>query len=293
MTNTSAPAGWYDAGTPGRLRWWDGSQWTAHECEAQARPVTAETSRSAALPTQPLHDPGIPMGWYAVPGTAETRWWDGGHWTAYRIAGGTPRGSWYAVEPPGVAYAFGVIFLALGLVQASLALVSPSAVLAAVGPLLLGVFWLSAAIALSAVRGRPAPAMAAADPEAVQPLPGRAEGPGAGWVPLTPRLSRWWSGARWGEYVLESGRVRPTHGGARTFRVLKVMAAVALWGGLLVIAAGVVLLATGWLGSATWIGALVLIGGVAFAVVGAILIPVVHSRRHALLLPEQAPAPSV
>ncbi|WP_085510801.1 DUF2510 domain-containing protein [Plantibacter flavus] len=25
---TAAP-GWYEAGTPGKLRWWDGTQWTA------------------------------------------------------------------------------------------------------------------------------------------------------------------------------------------------------------------------------------------------------------------------
>ncbi|WP_159501864.1 DUF2510 domain-containing protein [Microbacterium sp. 18062] len=30
MTNPSSPPGWYDAGVPGQLRWWDGAKWTEH-----------------------------------------------------------------------------------------------------------------------------------------------------------------------------------------------------------------------------------------------------------------------
>lgn len=58
----TAPAGWYDDGS-GRLRWWDGQQWTEH--------YHVGNPRTAA-----------PAGWYDD-GSGRQRWWDGQEWTEH------------------------------------------------------------------------------------------------------------------------------------------------------------------------------------------------------------------
>ncbi|MFE6689131.1 phospholipid scramblase-related protein [Streptomyces sp. NPDC057743] len=51
MTQTNIPAGWYadPQGTPHQLRWWDGSQWTAHTHPGQQ----AHSQEQAGQPAQP------------------------------------------------------------------------------------------------------------------------------------------------------------------------------------------------------------------------------------------------
>lgn len=73
----AAPPGWYEL-DDGRLRWWDGSDWTAH---FQAAPSSE----------------GAPAGWYDD-GSGRQRWWDGIAWTqhfqpARALASGTPQAS--------------------------------------------------------------------------------------------------------------------------------------------------------------------------------------------------------
>lgn len=298
----SAPAGWYPSQHPGRLRWWDGAQWTEHECDAPAQAV--HTSQDVHM-SQDVHTPqttpavpaniGASPGWYPVPGVGEVRWWDGQHWAAYSIGKRGPRGNWYATEPPGVAYVFSTIFLALGLLQLGLATVASGSLFTSIAPLLLGAFWMSAAVALSIVRGRPDPAAdTVVTAPVVQPLPGHVEGDGAAWIALTPKLSRWWSGARWGEYVAEANRIRPTHGGAKTFRVLKIMAWLVVAVGIIAALVGVallVLLPPDLLSRV--IGVIVLCSGLLLAVVGGILFPIIQLRRHALLLPAHPPTPAL
>ena len=65
----AAPAGWYDDGS-GRLRWWDGQEWTQQYYTA-APPVAA------------------PAGWYDD-GSGRQRWWDGQDWTEH-YQGSGPR----------------------------------------------------------------------------------------------------------------------------------------------------------------------------------------------------------
>lgn len=51
------PAGWYQEGVQGQLRWWDGEAWTEH-----------------------YQNKGIAPGWYDD-GAGSIRWWDGRNWT--------------------------------------------------------------------------------------------------------------------------------------------------------------------------------------------------------------------
>lgn len=78
MSDEPAPAGWYPDPT-GRaaLRWWDGTNWTAH--------AEAAKDASAAQPA------ARPAGWYVDP-TDESarRWWDGSSWTQETQADPTP-----------------------------------------------------------------------------------------------------------------------------------------------------------------------------------------------------------
>lgn len=46
----STPAGWYDDGS-GRLRWWDGTQWTEHFAPESAAPAETSAEPATAAPT--------------------------------------------------------------------------------------------------------------------------------------------------------------------------------------------------------------------------------------------------
>ncbi|KUL55446.1 Scramblase [Streptomyces sp. NRRL F-4489] len=55
MTNANIPAGWYadPQGTPHQLRWWDGSQWTAHTHPGQqAQPQEQQAAQAGPQPAQ-------------------------------------------------------------------------------------------------------------------------------------------------------------------------------------------------------------------------------------------------
>lgn len=72
-----APPGWYEL-DDGRLRWWDGSDWTEHF--------------QAAASSE-----GAPAGWYDD-GSGRQRWWDGIEWTHHfqpssALTSGTPHAS--------------------------------------------------------------------------------------------------------------------------------------------------------------------------------------------------------
>ncbi len=100
----NAAPGWYEAETPGRVRWWDGTQWTAHE--APAGPFA--TPQPAALPPA-----GPQPGWYPTkPG--ELRWWDGRIWTGSRVREGRAGIDWATLEQPVFGWVAGGMFLFAG-----------------------------------------------------------------------------------------------------------------------------------------------------------------------------------
>jgi hypothetical protein len=232
---------------------------------------------------------GPPLGWYPAPGDV-LRWWDGSRWTGLRVKNGVPGSDWATAEQPAAAWAFGSIFLALAALQfllgAMLSTVSPNGLLT----LALAALWIAIAVQSQAVRRIPAPTGEAVVIDAVRPLPGEEEGPGAGWFPIAPRFSRWWTGTRWAQYTGTVHGVRPTFQGARAYRVLLIVSWILVGLGVLAVLAGIVLL-VGADDSSLWaaIGVVVLVGAVLFVVLGFVMLLLTRYQRRLLLLPADPP----
>lgn len=269
----STAPGWYPVGDGGALRWWDGAQWTAHEM---------------AAPT----DAG--PGWYPARG-GELRWWDGTVWTAMRVRGGVPGVDGTTTEQPALAWGFGAMFAGLAALQFALGAATSSVSYVGVTTVLLTLLWLTVAARTTYVRRFPAPdASTAVDLPVLHPLPGEADGPGAGWYPVGAKATRWWTGTRWAQYAHTTFGVRPTFHGARAYRnlvitylVIAIIGIVALVVGIAVWIAGASLAADG--PTPLIIGIFTTIGGVILALAGTFGTLMSKRQREVLLLPENPP----
>ncbi|MDT0157754.1 DUF2510 domain-containing protein [Microbacterium sp. ARD32] len=296
----AAQPGWYPAGIPGRERWWDGLQWTAYEREvaAPAAPIVPQAPPllQAQAPQAPAAQspqfaaiaqvPAPPMGWYAFPPSGQTRWWNGADWTAYKLKSGRPVADAYATEPPSMGWVLGGMFVLLGLLNLMRALVDRSGLALALVFFAIAAVWMFGAGRDLARRRVAAPMTAPSVDGALRPLPGEADAVGAGWYPVTGAIQRWWTGAQWAHYVLERGRVRPTHFGPRSYRVAMVVSGVLGGMGLLALVIGIGIAATQ---DETAAGVALIAVGAAFVLVGAVLLISIRVRRYALLLPPKAP----
>lgn len=263
----NAQPGWYDAGVAGRERWWDGLQWTVHE---------------RAVPVQ-----GTPMGWYPVGGTSDVRWWDGAGWTPYRLRDGNPRPDAFAIEPGNTAIGLGIAFIVLSIAQFANSSRSEISFFA-VAPLFFlvaGVLWLAGGVRVSQTRKHPAPQTVPIFDPSTRPLPGEVEGAGAGWYAVSGQITRWWTGARWSQYVGQKFGVRPTHAGPRAYRVSMILGWVFV--GLAVLAAvlGFGMIAT----IGTLWGIAIAIPALVFGLVGALVLVLTYVRRYTMIVPPQAP----
>lgn len=285
----SAAPGWYDAGTPGRVRWWDGTQWTAHESDAPA-PVAAS---APPVSPPPAVATGPAPGWYVTP-AGPARWWDGRKWTALRTKKDGSHGSdWAATEQPALAWAIGAVFAGLGAVQLSLGLASPSASFGGFPTLLLAALWFGIAIQTSAVLRIPAPTTAPLMTDVFRPLPGEQEGPGAGWYPVSGTTTRWWTGARWSQYTHTKFGIRPTFHAPQARAALRrvgigifALAAVAL-------AIGVFFIVVGANDPADYtspvIGWVTAVGSVVFALLGVVVLAMTNYQTRLLFPPSEPP----
>ncbi|MFE6996341.1 DUF2510 domain-containing protein [Microbacterium sp. NPDC057659] len=272
----AAAPGWYPAGVPGRERWWDGLQWTSYE-----RDAVASAAPVATLPQQ------IPMGWYSFSASGEARWWDGLNWTPYRVRNGKPGADAYAMEPAGLGWAIGGLFAVAGLLYLFIGLFEPGNLLLAALFLLLGALWMVGAGRAAARQKIPAPTTVPLLDDVLRPLPGEAEGDGAGWYPVSGRtLHRWWTGTRWAAYISDRGRVRPTQAGPRAYLSAMIVGAVVGVLALVVMTIGIVLTAGG-----DDVGAPILTAlGVLLLFLAGVIVVSVWLRRYALILPKAAPA---
>lgn len=280
-----APQGWYDAGVPGRLRWWDGTQWTAHE-----RAVTPQELMAPEPPSSPHleQSPQAPlMGWYPVTGRSEVRWWDGAGWTPYRIRDGRPRADAFAVEPGNTGLVFGFVFIVLGLTQLSTASISGNTVFS-IAPILFfiaGAVWLIGGFRTGQVRKLASPRTAPMLEPSTRPLPGEVEGTGAGWYPVAGRVTRWWTGSRWSPYIVQKFGVRPTLAGPRGYFTSMIVGWVFAVGGVICLILGLMTAAA----FGIVVGTFLITCGAVGILVGGILLPMIYARRYTMILPTQPP----
>lgn len=305
----NAQPGWYDAGVPGRERWWDGTQWSAHERPtptafpaAPPAPATPQTfAAPQPAPVQVATAYGAPTGpapgWYAMPGADEVRWWEGRWWTMFRIRAGRPGNDAFGAEQPSIALGLGVVFLVLGGAQFALSVRTGS-----FGPgfplLVLGVLWILAGAQGSALRRKPAPTTAPLHPDVAAPFVGQQDGVGAGWYRVHRRASRWWTGTRWAPYVFFDrwNGIRPTLHGPRTVRTTRIVAwvlaglgVIGLVGGILLLVAGAASSLPSTMTGFTVMGVAVLFFGLVLLACGISLLFMSRIQARILLIPD-APA---
>lgn len=284
----SAAPGWYDAGTPGRLRWWDGAQWTDHERDAVE---AAAVAPGAGVPQ--AAQTGTAMGWYQ-PASGPVRWWDGQKWTGMRFRrDGQPGIDWATSEQPAAAWAFAFIFLSLAISQFVLGTLAETVTFSGAGTMLLVILWFSIALTSTAVRRMPAPTGAPLVSDVVRPLPGEQEGFGAGWYQVAAGTSRWWTGSRWSQYTQTRFGVRPTFHGPRSYRLYVWLSGGMVALGVILLIVGIVLVSLGSdasdYGLTAVIGVVALLGGILFGVLGGVLLAFSPMQRRLLLLPTKAP----
>ncbi|MGQ7312715.1 DUF2510 domain-containing protein [Microbacterium arabinogalactanolyticum] len=227
-----------------------------------------------------------PMGWYAFPPSGQLRWWNGVDWTAYKLKNGRPRADAYAVEPPGMGWVLGGMFALIGLMNLLMGLLNPGMGALSIVWFAVSIVWFIGAGRDHARRRVPPPTTAPSVDAELRPFPGEADAAGAGWYVVTGAVLRWWTGTRWAHYVLDRGRVRPTHFAPRAFRASMITCAVIGGLGLLSLVGGIVLANTTEESDAGI--ALAFLGG-AFIFIALILLISVYARRYALILPAKPP----
>ena len=187
----------------------------------------------------------IAPGWYVVSGTGEVRWWDGAKFRQVQLRDGVAHYDQFRSQSPGPSIAVGIILMALCAMRIGLDPTDPYGLVSSVALLVVAALSIVLGIRGRSIEKRPAPTTAAyADPRTM-PWPGQTEpGPIApGWYAApSRRIPRWWSGARWGEYLILRRFPMPISG-QRTRHVVAAWIVGVLFG--LLTLAGVILLLVG------------------------------------------------
>lgn len=272
----STAPGWYDAGTPGRVRWWDGSQWTSHEADAPAQ----------AAQTGPV------PGWYET-SPESARWWDGKKWTGLRTKNGVPMADWANAEQVSAAWVLAAVFLALATAQLALGTMAPGVTFAGVPMLLVAALWLGIAVQTTMVLRLPVPTSAPLTLDVFRPLPGEQEAAGAGWYAVSPTVTRWWTGARWSRYTNTRFGIRPTFHGPQTKKALRGITIGIFALAVVVLIVGIVFIVIGANDPSNYvapvIGWVLTIGSLLFAVLGVVVIAMMRHQLRLLDPPAEPP----
>jgi hypothetical protein len=210
-----------------------------------------------------------------------------------RVKGGRPGIDWATAEKPAAAWVAGVAFMVLAAVQFALGAVTGALSATGVLTLLLAALWFGMAAQSSAVQRIPVPVAPPVVIDAVRPLPGEVEGPAAGWHPVAPRTTRWWTGARWTQYTGTQYGIRPSFHGALAIKRLRTVSVVLVVAGVLAIIPAVVLLLALSSGTVDPLTALIVAlfacGGVLVAFLGAGLFVAYFPSRRLLVPPAEPP----
>lgn len=186
-------------------------------------------------------------GWYEVPGTPLVRWWDG---TSFRPAQLTQAGvkfDKFTTTTPTVGYTTGALFIALGVLRLVLLTAGPMDFFLGIAFIVIGILQLIAGANSAKLARLPMPHSEPVWDARVMPMPGQTEpGPIAPGFYAAPSASmpRWWTGARWGEYLLVRHRPMPIVGQYQQLKGAAVAAYVAI-GVLFVATALLVVMALG------------------------------------------------
>lgn len=233
------------------------------------------------------HMQTAPMGWFPVAGTADVRWWDGTAWTPYRIRDGKARPDAFAIEPGSTGVVLGLVFILLGFTQFSTYSLSGQPVFVITPALFFvaGVLWLVGGLRVSRLKKLPEPTTAPVLDAVVRPLPGEAEGAGAGWFPVAGQIARWWTGVRWSPYIAQKFGVRPSQYGPRSYRASMNVGWILTGLGVLGAAFGVAAVgALGW-----WTAAVIIVPALVIALAAGAVLLTTYLRRYAMILPTQPP----
>ncbi|MGN7979071.1 DUF2510 domain-containing protein [Microbacterium sp. 22195] len=257
-----------------------GAQFAAAPAFAPTPQPTVHPQSAAAQVVTP------PMGWYAFPPSGQTRWWNGVDWTAYKLKNDRVRADAYAVEPPGMGWVLGGMFALIALMNLFMGLLNPGMGALSIVWFAISIVWFVGAGRDHARRRVPPPTTAPSVDAELRPFPGEADAAGAGWYVVSGAVLRWWTGTRWAHYVLDRGRVRPTHFAPRAFRTSMITSAVIGGLGLIGLVGGIVLANTTDDSEA---GIMFAVLGGAFVFIALILLISVYARRYALILPAKPP----
>jgi len=229
-----------------------------------------------------------PAAWYAQGNGL--RWWDGTRWTGMRVRDGRPGVDWITAENPAPLFVSSTLFFVAGAMYFFLTAFTPSYALIGVLFVGLAVFWFLGALHTRRIAALPAPAAAPVVVDAVRPLPGEEEGPGAGWYSVSPTVGRWWTGARWSPYTWTRFGIRPTFHGARSLRALRWVEGVFIGLGALAVIVGIVVVSAAADAVATPIGVIVIVAGAVALLVGALLLALSPMSKRTLVAPAGPPA---
>ncbi|MDF2990073.1 MAG: hypothetical protein K0S37_587 [Microbacterium sp.] len=230
-----------------------------------------------------------PAAWYAQ--GDGLRWWDGARWTGMRVADGKPGVDWITADNAVPLFVSSALFFVAGAVHLCLAAFSPTSLLSGALFVALALFWLFGAMHVRRIAKLPAPSGEPVVIDAVRPLPGEQEGPGAGWFPVSSTVGRWWTGTRWSQYTWTRFGIRPTFHGARSFRILLWMASAFIAVGVIALVTGIVVVKAATDPTATGIGVVVIVAGSVLLVIGLLFLALSPISKRPLVIPSSPPAP--